>query len=292
MEAAYYEKQADNACLCRLCPHHCLIPDGRRGRCLTRKNEQGRLQALSYGRIASLALDPIEKKPLACFHPGSRILSLGSWGCNMACRFCQNWEIASREAPAESFSPQQVLALALSLKKEGNIGVAYTYNEPSTWYEFIRDTAPLIRKAGMVNVMVTNGFIEEAPLKSLLPFIDAWNIDLKGWNGNFYRTICGAEKEPVMKTILLAARVAHVEITHLTISGENDDPEDMDALAAWLATIRKDIPLHITRFFPQHHMQNHPPTPIRTLIQLRETARKHLSRVYIGNVSREELGEN
>lgn len=289
MEAAYYEKKENGACLCRLCPRHCLIQPSRRGWCRTRWNDHGTLKTLTYGLVASAALDPIEKKPLAFFHPGSLILSLGSWGCNMACQFCQNWEISQREPETRKMTPGQVLRLAVFLQGEGNIGVAWTYNEPTLSFEFIRDTAPLIHKAGMVNVLVSNGFIEEAPLHDLLPLIDAWNIDLKAWDPEFYRSICGAFIDPVKRTIREAAAVSHVEVTCLVIPGKNDSVQDMKEMAGWLSSISPNLPLHITRFFPAYRFDDIPPTPIPTLVRLGRTARQFLNRVRIGNVSDEDL---
>lgn len=180
MEAMYYQKEDAGSVRCLLCPHHCLIPPGRTGKCHTRRNADGTLTLLTYGQCASAALDPIEKKPLRHFHLGTQILSLGSPGCNLACPWCQNWQISQAIPVCETITPESVYRTAVSLREAGNIGVAWTYNEPCTWYEFIRHTAPLIQSAGMVNVMVTNGYIEKEPLAELLPFIDAWNIDPQG----------------------------------------------------------------------------------------------------------------
>lgn len=249
------------------------------------------LKTLTYGLITSAALDPIEKKPLAWFHPGSRILSLGSWGCNMNCTFCQNFEISQKEAESRKLSPEKVLRLAQSLTVEGNIGVAWTYNEPSLSLEFIRDTAPLIKKAGMVNVMVSNGFISSEALDILLPLIDAWNIDLKGWDLDFYRNICGAARKPVLETIQRTVGKSHVELTNLVIPGKNDDPATFEEMVKWIRSLNQDIPLHITRFFPCWHLTDCPPTPLSTLVSLGQIARKYLSHVKIGNVSEEELDE-
>lgn len=224
MECAFYDKEEGGVCRCRLCPRHCRILPSQRGWCRTRWNDHGTLKALTYGLVTSAALDPIEKKPLAYFHPGAVILSLGSWGCNMNCAFCQNFEISQEEPESRKVSPDDVLRLARALTAEGNIGVAWTYNEPALSFEFIRDTAPLIKEAGLVNVMVSNGFISKEALEALLPLIDAWNIDLKGWNPDFYKTICGAARNPVLETIQRAHEVSHVELTNLVIPKENDDP--------------------------------------------------------------------
>ena len=291
MESAYYTKEDNGTVVCGLCPHHCRIPPSGRGWCRTRWNDHGQLKVLTYGLVTSAALDPIEKKPLAYFHPGSRILSLGSWGCNMCCAFCQNWEISQKEPESRKVTPDQVLRLAASLQVEGNIGVAWTYNEPALSFEFIRDTAPLIKEAGLVNVMVSNGFISKEALEALLPLIDAWNIDLKGWHPDFYKTICGAARNPVLETIRRAAEVSHVELTNLVIPGENDDPEAFEDMVRWIASLDPAMPLHITRFFPRWRMTRLPPTPVSTLVSLGNRARKYLSRVRIGNVADEELAE-
>lgn len=284
MEALYYEKKDDTSVSCRLCPHHCTLRPGQSGLCRCRYNDDGTLMALSYGQCSSAALDPIEKKPLRRFHPGRPILSLGSWGCNLHCSFCQNWTISQEQPETAPITPDWVVTTARrEAARHGNLGVAYTYNEPTTWYEFIAQTAPLIHEAGFKNVMVSNGYIEREPLTELLPYIDAWNIDLKSFADDFYRKICGGSLQPVQETIAAAAAVSHVEVTCLVIPGLNDSPEEMDALSAWLASAKPDIPLHITRYFPRYHMDR-PATPIETLKRLASVARTHLPYVYIGNV--------
>lgn len=289
MECAFYDKEEGGVCRCRLCPRHCRILPSQRGWCRTRWNDHGTLKALTYGLVTSAALDPIEKKPLAYFHPGAVILSLGSWGCNMNCAFCQNFEISQKEPESRKVSPDDVLRLARALTAEGNIGVAWTYNEPALSFEFIRDTAPLIKEAGLMNVMVSNGFISKEALEALLPLIDAWNIDLKGWNPDFYKTICGAARNPVLETIQRAHEVSHVELTNLVIPKENDDPQCFEDMVRWIGSLSPAIPLHITRFFPRWRMMNRPPTPVSTLVSLGEIARKYLNHVKIGNVSDREL---
>lgn len=291
MECAFYDKEEGGICRCRLCPRHCRILPSQRGWCRTRWNDHGTLKALTYGLVTSAALDPIEKKPLAYFHPGTVILSLGSWGCNMNCSFCQNYEISQEEPESRKVSPKDVLRLARALTAEGNIGVAWTYNEPALSFEFIRDTAPLIKEAGLVNVMVSNGFISKEALEALLPLIDAWNIDLKGWHPDFYQTVCGAARNPVLETIQRAHEVSHEELTNLVIPKENDDPQCFEDMVRWIASLSPAIPLHITRFFPRWRMMNRPPTPVSTLVSLGEIARKYLNHVKIGNVSDRELAE-
>ena len=285
-EARYYLKKDNKKVRCLLCPHMCFIPDGGRGLCHVRVNMAGRLYAESYGHISSLALDPIEKKPLQRFFPGSRILSAGSCGCNLRCGFCQNHDISMGSIDTVQSSlilPQELIGKAADLVPEGNIGLAYTYNEPLVGYEYVADCAKLAHRNKLKNVLVTNGFINQEPLIALLPDIDAMNIDLKSFSERFYKKIGGA-LEPVKNTIRLAAEACHVEITTLIIPGENDSIDEVEALAAWLASVDPKLPLHITRFFPRYKMQDRLPTPVEDIFKLAEAARKHLTYVYEGNV--------
>lgn len=269
---------------CELCFHRCRLAEGQTGACRARANRNGAIVPLNYGRITALALDPIEKKPLRQFRPGSLILSVGSFGCNLHCPFCQNAEIAAAGADiyTQDFPPEQLVQEALKLRDRGNIGVAYTYNEPLVGYEYVRDCAKLVHEAGMVNVLVTNGTIEETPWRELLPLIDAVNIDLKGFTANWYKRL-GGDPETVKRSIALAAESCHVEVTTLVVPGENDKEEEMRALSAWLASIDPGIPLHVSRFFPRHRMQDRPPTPVQTVYRLAEVARQQLQYVYTGN---------
>lgn len=269
---------------CTLCFHHCRLEEGQTGLCRARANRGGVLQPLNYGRLTALALDPIEKKPLRRFHPGSLILSVGSFGCNLHCPFCQNAGIAAAgaESPTRDCTPRQLAEEALRLRPRGNIGVAYTYNEPLVGYEFVRDCAEEVRRAGLCNVLVTNGTLEEQPWRALLPLLDAVNIDLKGFTEGWYRRL-GGDLETVKRSIVLAASCCHLEVTTLVVPGENDSEEEMRALSAWLASVRPDIPLHVSRFFPRHRMQDRPPTPVQTVFRLAEVARERLSYVYTGN---------
>ena len=270
--------------ICTLCFHHCCLDEGRTGACRARGNQGGRIAPLNYGRLTALALDPIEKKPLRRFHPGSMVLSVGSFGCNLHCPFCQNAEIAAAgaEADTQDWTPDRLVQQALRLRDRGNIGVAYTYNEPLVGYEYVRDCAGLAREAGLANVLVTNGVIEPDPWRRLLERLDAVNIDLKGFTEDWYRTL-GGELEVVKRSIALAAERCHLEVTTLVVPGENDSEEEMDALARWLASVDRDIPLHVTRFFPRHRMADKPPTPVETVYRLAQAARAHLSFVYTGN---------
>lgn len=283
-QALYWDHQPDERADCRLCPHRCRIRPGQAGICRARRNISGQLIAWSYGKITSLALDPIEKKPLAFFHPGSSILSAGSFGCNFRCDFCQNWSISQQEAPFRQLSPADLVALAQRAAGQGNIGLAHTYNEPLVSFEFVLDCARLTRSAGLKTVLVSNGYIEPEPFAELLPWIDAMNIDLKAWHPDFYHQICGGDIEVVKRNIQTAASVCHVEITTLLLPGQNDSEEDIDALAAWLAKIRPDLPLHLTRHHPDYRRPEPGPISRQRLNALAGLARRHLQRVMIGNV--------
>ena len=270
---------------CELCFHHCHLEEGQTGFCRARICRNGAVVLLNYGKLTSLALDPIEKKPLRRFHPGSLILSVGSFGCNLRCPFCQNHEISmagEAEIQTVKVSPAQLAAKASELRAHGNIGVAYTYNEPLVSYEYVRDCAELVHEQGMVNVLVINGTIEEGPWRALLPLIDAANIDLKGFTPAWYRRL-GGDSETVKRSIALAAERCHVEVTTLLIPGENDSAEEIRALAQWLAAVSQSIPLHLSRFFPQYKMTDRPPTPVEQVYRLAEAAREYLSYVYTGN---------
>lgn len=281
-EALYYETNSDNSVNCGLCPHRCMIPLGKKGRCGVRHNQDGILTAESYERVTSIALDPIRKKPLYHFYPNANILSVGSYGCNFKCGFCQNHSISMAEAPWQSFTAPEIAAISKELSGQGNIGAAFTYNEPLIGYEFVKDCAELIAEQGQKNVLVTNGFVCLKPISDLLPLIHAMNIDLKSFNDEFYREIDGRLDE-VKRTIELVAPHCHVEITTLIIPGKNDSCEEMDALSTWLSNISRDIPLHISRFFPKYKLLDVPPTPAGTIHRLVKTAERHLRYVYPGN---------
>lgn len=275
--------------ICQVCMHHCALEPGQTGLCRARKNEGGEIVCANYGQITSLALDPIEKKPLHDFHPGSMVLSVGSYGCNLRCPFCQNHEISMTDGKgldAEQVSPRQLADLALMWKKQkktGNIGIAYTYNEPLVGWEFVRDTAQLVREYGMLNVLVTNGTASQEVLEKLLPFIDAMNIDLKGFREAYYQKL-GGNLETVKAFIARAQESCHVELTTLIVPGENDAPGDMEAQAKWIAGLRPTIPLHITRFFPRYRMRDREATDVEQLYRLAGIAEKYLEKVYVGNV--------
>jgi len=270
---------------CRCCPHACVLSEGEEGFCRARANADGHIVSRSYGRITSLSLDPIEKKPLRRFHPGSLILSLGSFGCNMRCPFCQNAsisQVSERQAGTAEITPDELARKAEELKSRGNIGLAYTYNEPLTMWEFVRDCAVRIRKKGMQNVMVSNGQAADAVLDEILPLTDAWNIDLKTFDPLRYRK-WGGDLETVKNTIRRASGTGHVEVTTLIVPGENDTPEEIDRISSWLAETDPDIPLHLSRFFPRYRMTDRDATDIGLIYMLAERAGKNLHFVYTGN---------
>jgi len=258
------------------------------GFCGARSCRDGHVYADNYGKVTSLALDPIEKKPFRKFHPGSRILSVGSYGCNLRCPFCQNHEISWGEnvkrfsAASEYISPEDLSATAAYYKRKGNIGVAYTYNEPLVGFEYIRDTARIVHNSGMVNVLVTNGTAELSVLRELAPFIDAMNIDLKGFTEHYYKHVLQGNLQTVLDFISEAVRVCHVELTTLIIPGENDTEEEMRRMCEWIVS-QKKVPLHISRFFPRFHMQERNATDIAVVYRLADIAREYLDDVYTGN---------
>jgi pyruvate formate lyase activating enzyme len=281
-EALFYEK-ANRRTDCKLCPHLCHIPPGASGVCRVRKNVEGVLYASNYADCASLALDPIEKKPLYHFYPGSTILSVGARGCNLKCAFCQNWELAHGDFVGRSVEPESLVNLALECQSRGCIGIAFTYSEPLMWYEFVYETAKLAHEAQLKSVLVTNGFINELPLLQMLPYIDALNIDLKSYTQEFYMKYCKGSLEHVLRTIRLASEVCHVELTTLLIPGLNDSPHEINSLVDWIASVDTRIPLHFSRYFPNYQMEL-PPTPLDTLRLAQEIALKRLDFVYLGNV--------
>jgi len=282
-EAAYYETISEGLTQCRLCPQLCKISEGKTGICRTRTTRGDRLELLNYGEYTSLAIDPIEKKPLYHFYPGKDILSIGGKGCNLSCVFCQNCEISQGEAPTRHIEPEQLL-LEVENYRDRSIGIAFTYNEPFIWFEFIRDAASAIRKTGQKIVLVTNGFINPDPLCELLPHIDAMNVDLKAFDDGFYREYCGGKIEPVKETIRAAvAAGVWVEITLLLIPTLNDDPDLIRGQAEWIASLSKNIPFHISRYHPCHKL-NIPATPAQTLARAHGIASKVLNYVYLGNV--------
>jgi pyruvate formate lyase activating enzyme len=280
VEAKHYKRLDADRVQCLLCPHLCVLAPGGKGKCRVRINNEGTLQAAGYGEAVSVALDPIEKKPLFHFYPGREILSTGPNGCNLSCRFCQNWEISQVDGRPQHIEPQELVSLALEHR---SIGIAYTYTEPLVWFEYLMDACRAAREKGLVNVLVTNGTINAGPLRELLPLVDAMNIDLKSMDAGFYRDVCGGDLNTVLKTIELAHGHCHVELTNLVISGLNDSDKDMGDLVDWTARLDPLVPLHLSRYFPQYKMDA-PPTPEKTLAKFRQTAVQKLKYVYVGNI--------
>jgi len=282
-EAMFYERRAGRV-KCNLCPWGCELPDSALGRCGVRRAQNGMLTAESYGMITSASIDPIEKKPLRHFYPGSSIFSVGLYGCNLHCPFCQNYHISMAKPEATYISPDETAALAEKYAAaDNNLGVAYTYNEPLIAYEYVMDCARLIHEKSLKNVVVTNGCINEEPFQMILPYIDAFNIDLKGSDA-FYRDTLGGDYETVRRNIRSAAAKSHVEVTTLVIPGENDSDDEMEEAAQFLAGISPDIPLHLSRFMPQYKYAHKYPTSAETMYRLRDIAKKYLRFVYLGNI--------
>ena len=285
---------SDAGLRCDVCHHRCLLSEGKTGFCRARKMQDGRIVPVNYGTATSVALDPIEKKPLARFFPGSNILSYGSFGCNLRCPFCQNWEISmsdgkefvSEDRDGRYISPQKLASLADELRSRGNIGVAFTYNEPLICWEYVLDTARLLREKGLKTVLVTNGCVNEGIARKVLPYVDALNIDLKAFRAETYEKMLGGDLETVKRFIAMAAESCHVELTTLIVPGMNDSEEEIRALSEWIASLPCgcDIPLHITRFFPRYRMEDAAPTRVRSVLHLADIAKECLRYVYPGNI--------
>lgn len=287
-EASYYEKLEERRVLCHLCPKECVIAEGRRGFCGVRSNEKGALFSDVYNRMLACHLDPIEKKPLYHFHPGKSILSIGTKGCNLRCEFCQNWEMLESDSPGTYITSDEVAAMS---DRGDSIGVAYTYNEPTIWYEFVQECARKVRLRGLKNVLVTNGYINMDPLEDLLPYIDAMNIDVKSMDPGFYKDVCRATLEPVLDTCRRARRDCHIEITNLLIPGYNDSDELISELVDFVAELGRDTPLHFSAYYPCYKMTA-PPTPVETLRRAYEIAGERLDFVYLGNIRAEDSGRS
>lgn len=283
--------------VCEVCFRHCDIPERGTGFCGVRTCKDGKIIPSNYGLVTAIMLDPIEKKPLHRFHPGSRVLSVGSYGCNLRCPFCQNYDISwgelaeCQEKLAEEITPEELAETALAYRNRGNIGVAFTYNEPLIGYEFVRDTAKLVHEKGMLNVLVSNGTAEIAVLEEILPYIDAMNIDLKGFTDDYYSKLLNGNRKMVMDFIERAVKDCHVELTTLIIPGENDSEDEIREMSRWIAGLRNgsgetvgtEIPLHISRFFPRFHMTDRDATEVKKIYRLAEVARSELKYVYTGN---------
>ncbi|MCI2049342.1 MAG: AmmeMemoRadiSam system radical SAM enzyme [Lachnospiraceae bacterium] len=275
--------------VCPVCFRHCSLQPGQRGACRARENRDGRSVCVNYGLLTSLALDPIEKKPFAMFHPGTFILSAGSFGCNLRCPFCQNHEISQTDETqvrTEYFAPEEIAAEALREKENGTgcIGVAFTYNEPMVGWEYVRDTAKLVREKGMLNAVVTNGSVCACALEEVLPYVDAMNIDLKGYTKEYYDWI-GGDLDTVKEFIRTAAAAGcHIELTTLILPGRNDSDKEMEALSAFVASVDPEIPLHVTRSFPRYRTLDMPAASPASVLRLAAVARRFLPHVFPGNL--------
>lgn len=274
-EALYYTKLKNYTVKCYLCPHECVIKSGNSGLCRVRINENGILYSKIYDKVSAIALDPIEKKPLRRYKPNKNILSVGTMGCNFKCKFCQNYHIAHMDCELHTIAPQELVQM--SDKQDDSIGIAFTYNEPTIWYEYVLDVAMQNKKD---TVLVTNGFINREPLLELFPYIDAMNIDIKSMNPHFYKSICKGTLENVQNTIKTAYNNTHIELTFLAIPSLNDSQEEMKELSNWIANIDSNIPLHIIPFRPMYQMQDVPCQTYPKILELKEIASKILRYVY------------
>lgn len=285
-EAILYEKVNERV-RCSVCNRRCSIPEGGRGFCLTRENRNGKLYSLIYAAVSSAAVDPIEKKPLFHFYPGSFVYSLGTVGCNFRCKHCQNWNISQAvidEAYTEDIPPEEAIE---TTKRYNCRSIAWTYNEPTIWLEYTLDCAKLAHKDDIKTVYVTNGYMTEETLELLSPLLDAANIDLKGMTDEFYKTVCSAKLQPVLDSIKWMHDAGiHIEVTNLIIPGYNDSEDELRALVRFMVDeVGVEVPLHFTRFYPHYKMQHLPPTPTETLLKAREIALEEGMRyVYVGNV--------
>ncbi len=285
LEPRFFEAAGGDLVRCRLCPHECEIAPGGLGRCRVRANQGGRGALPHAGRIAAIAMDPIEKKPLYHFHPGSSILSVGFFGCNFHCPFCQNYTISqTSRGPAQTMEPGEIVELAL---KRGSIGVAYTYSEPLVHFEYVAECARLARARGLANVLVSNGFVSPGPAEELLGLLDAANIDLKAWDPDFYSREVGGDLEEVCRFLRQAVGRIHLEVTTLVIPTKNDDPGQVEGMAAFLASLDPDIPYHLSCYAPTYRYTI-PATPVETVLRLAALARRRLRFVYAGNVGLDE----
>ena len=278
--ARYYEKLPDKRVRCTLCPVNCGIKPGRKGICKLRENIDGELIAGAYGQVVSLAIDPIEKKPLYHFFPGQPILSTGPNGCNLRCPFCQNWTISQQDSPTEYVSPEKLADIA---ENKNSLGVAFTYTEPLIWFEYMYDCAVFLKERGLKVVAVTNGYLNEEPARELFKLIDAANIDLKSASPTFYKKTCRGNLDDVVRTIKIAKESGtFVELTNLLIPGENDSEKDIKDIVNIIAEIDPLIPFHISRYFPQYKYDS-PPTAIASIQKAVDISRQRLAYVYPGN---------
>lgn len=291
--ASYFIQLPNQKVKCTLCPHMCVLAEGKTGICRVRRNVGGELVTDVYGKACCLRFDPIEKKPLYHFYPGSMILSVGSVGCNLRCKFCQNWEISQTCAEDYPFLKPLTVEeiIAMGAGREDNTGIAYTYNEPSIWFEFMLDIAKKAKANGLKNVAVTNGYINATPMAELLEFLDAFNVDLKGFTDDFYRQVTGGRLQPVKDTILLIRKhKKHLELTHLVVTDLNDRKEQFEEMVKWISgELGPETPLHLSRYFPNFELDNKA-TPLPKLLEFFEIARQYLYYVYLGNITTDQGG--
>lgn len=288
MEARYYSRLQEHKVKCELCPHNCIIDEGKYGICKVRRNDSGTLDARNFEIVSSMGFDPIEKKPLYHYYPGSEILSVGSLGCNLQCEFCQNWQISQTsvsdfERGAEKISVNEIIHVAQS--RERNIGIAYTYNEPIIFYEFMLEIAKNAKEQGLKNVMVTNGFINQKPLSELHQYIDAYSVDLKAFNNDFFVKYTKSKLAPVLETLVSIAKAdKYLEITTLVIPGLNDNSAEFERMVKWIQeNVGKETVLHISRYYPTYKL-NVQQTSVDKMLELNSIAKEYLDYVYLGNV--------
>jgi pyruvate formate lyase activating enzyme len=280
--ARHFEIDDKRRVHCLLCPVGCRLREGKAGVCFGRKAIGGKLYATNYGETVSLSMDPIEKKPLYHFYPGSQILSVGPNGCNLRCKNCQNWQISQEQQPTRHIGPDRLVEIAAG---SNSVGIAYTYTEPLIWWEYVYDAAQISRERGLKTVLVSNGYINEQPWRELVGYVDAINIDIKSMRPEFYRNVCKGSLDDVTRTAAIAVKQGiAVEFTNLVITNLNDSDDDFCKLADWIADLDVNIPLHLSRYFPQYKMEE-PPTPISTLARAYQIARERLNYVYVGNAS-------
>jgi pyruvate formate lyase activating enzyme len=290
-EALFWSPEQEQKVKCRLCPYECPIAPGKAGICRVRENRHGTLYSMVYGQPVAVHSDPVEKKPLYHFHPGKQILSVGTFGCNLSCTFCQNHRISqNRHDPLHAIVLRTRELVRKAAGLPGNIGVAYTYNEPTVFYEYMLETAEEVHFSGMKNCMVSNGFINPEPLARLIPFIDAFNIDLKSINDGFYRKWTGGRLKPVLEALkFICQEGKHLEITYLVIPGLNDSLEELHQLTDWIVKeLGVDVPLHLSAYHPAFRLSQ-PPTPYSVLQQFAAEASLKLHFVYTGNVNNHEF---
>lgn len=278
-EAMFYERFNDRL-ICKLCPNRCIIKNQEKGICGTRLHMDGKLYALNFGRVSAIQIDPIEKKPIANWHPGTQVLSIGSFGCNLHCPFCQNHELVHGAEHGVIMTPEAVVAQAIAMDLEA---IAYTYNEPTVFYEMVYETAVEAKKRGLYNVMVTNGYIEKEPLEKLLPYMDAFNIDVKSYDEKIFREMCGGRLQSVIDVVKMAKKRAHVEITLLMVPELYADMEETERFCQRLSLEVGDVPVHLSRYFPRYkHITA--PTSVEKMVALQKRLLHYFSFVYLGNV--------